>query len=246
MSENDGNNRRNVLKSFGLSLTGATVGFASMSGTAAARYPVDTNSGEIDDPDWDDYEEYTKNNTLDTSSAIEGPGTKAIYTPSSISIPNPVDLGFNVCGDWGDGKLCLDASGQAQTQYYDCAGKYIRTVSFTMTKQTLDIYGNYQVDFQQSAWVGMDESNCLYVGIEAAGQDACTSVECPWDPNTSTLIYSMRDELNTVVDAILQWLDNNSDVNYDVGSPTEVVATAVLAALLFLAFVLGGLTGATS
>lgn len=235
-------NRRNVLKSLGISASGAAIGVAAISGNAAARYPVDTDSGEIEDPDWDNYSDSLKNNELSSSSTIsDGVSSNGIVTPDDLSIPNPVDLGFNKCAEWGDGKLCLDASGQAQTQYYDCAGKDLRTVTFTLTKQTLDQYGNYEIAFQQSCWVGMDENNCLHAGVEAAGQDACLIVECPWDPTTASTIYSMRQELNPVAKEILEWLDDNSDVNYDPGSPAGTAEIAFAVALLALAFIFGAL-----
>jgi len=235
-------NRRKVLKSLGVSASGAALGLTAITGNVAARYPVDTDTGDISDPDWGDYSQYTKESEL-SSTSTSGLSGDAIVTPDELSISNPVDLGFNACGEWGDGKLCLDASGQAQTQYYDCASKDLRTVSFTITKQTLDQYGNYEIAFQQNCWIGMDENNCLHAGVEASGQDACLTVECPWDPTAADTIYSMRQEINPVVKDILTWLDNNSDINYDPGSPAATVEIALLAALAVLAFIWGTVIG---
>ncbi|MFC4551586.1 MULTISPECIES: hypothetical protein [Halorussus] len=238
MSEENHKKRRSVLQSLAVSAAGAGVSVSLLPGLASARYPIST-SGTIDDPDWQDYEQYVKENELGSTSTSSVVSPERVITPSDISIPNPVDFGFDVCGTFPEGRLCVATGTQTKTSYYDCASKEIRTVSFTVTKQTYDIYGNLQAEFKQSAWIGVYEQGCLQLGVSSAGQNACVAIRCPWDPSPASTLFSARQEITPIAEDVIDWLNDNTSIYLSPGSAAYVVALGLIVALIYLLFIAG-------
>lgn len=193
----------------------ATVGgfsIAGLSGQASAtsyRPPED-----VLDSRWNEFENYVLNN-----------GSRSAVETQSLSIPNPKNLGFDVCVPIGDTNICVDnfMTGDEQTIWCGLGGTTVR--KFGMNIMEVNIF-NGKVQWDVTAWVAFSEGGCVYVGIDPG--DACSPIICPLYPSPADVLSDSKNFLTDLADDILDKIGELAD---------DPVATAGQGALIIIALI---------
>lgn len=185
----NGDRRRDLLRKIGLSSAVGVGGIASVSGTGAAAIAAD-GDGSIQDSEWESFESYAQNKNGDVSSSdIVGPG--------ELLIPNPVDLGFDVCATEPDGdQLCVSTFTLGEKRDVDCAGRTLSTWGFSVDHKLLQD-GEFTVNWGINCWIGIDSNNCIWAGINTVDKvlNECSKIICPNYPDYDPLLTDIEDQV---------------------------------------------------
>lgn len=172
---------------------------------------------DVLDSTWNEYENYALNN-----------GARSTVGTQSISIPNPKNLGFDVCVPVGDTRVCVDnfMTGDEQTIYCGNGGTTVR--KFGLNIMEVNIF-NGKVQWDVTAWVAFSEYGCIYVGIDPG--PACSPLSCPIYPSPADVLSDSKDFLTDLGGDILDKIGDLAD------DPIQTAGTVGIIILTLIGFI---------
>lgn len=217
----DPSNRREILKRIGAATTTATLGGLAIPGRTTA-----TSTATIADGPWNDYEPW-QIDRLDTCNQYG-----CISPNTTINIPNPGSFGFAICVDTDFGEVCISQDENLTHDYYNCAGRELWSAGVTITKYE---YGS--IVWTQSAWLGVDNSGCWWIGLDSgAGETACQQLGCPSGYSSDDTIWDLRYFLDTVATDTVDFIQEHGDDFPDPATVGTVIVVGAVGAAAGLAF----------
>ena len=220
--------RRALLKKIGLSSAIGVGGIASVSGTGAAAIAAD-GDGSVSDSEWDSFESYAQDKNSGTSS-------QDIVGPGELLIPNPVELGFDVCATEPDGdQLCVSTFTLGEEQYQDCAGGTLSRWGFSVDHKLLQD-GEFTVNWGINCWIGIDSNNCIWAGVNTAEEvlEECSRIVCPTYPDYYPVITDVKDQVWSISTDIVDWIRENGNGRPQEGTSSETALIAIAAFVVFI------------
>lgn len=203
--------RRRVLKALGTATTSTAIGGSILFTDRAAAA-----NATISDTAWNDYEPWQKDQ-IDTCTE-DG----CISPNSTIHIPNPESLGFDICVDTGDGEVCVSMDSQLTADYYQCAGQDIWAAG-----AEIENFVNGTFVWSVSVWLGVDSDDCLWIGMDT-GEAACEKLGCPGTYDSNPTIWDIRWYLEDIRPEMMSFIRNHNNSNPEIGSTTALVVAVLV------------------
>jgi hypothetical protein len=145
-----------------------------------------------------------------------------------VNIPNPVDVPFDVCVDWDNGKqLCMKSTDQLCHCEPDCNNISQRVYKYEIDVVEYDEYGNLKADY--SIWAGVDDNHCFWIG---EGTGNCAKLACIEPPNADEIV-DMMDDLEDLGQNVADWCYRNFGHPAPGSTSEQIIITLVVVALFF-------------